>query len=91
MRFKRLGRIVSGLATILLFGYLLTRGVYVGSITMLNTPSGLLVYEKYCHYLSLTGVHDVRVSAALTDEDAGRIFCPPLRNEKVTGRVPNDL
>ena len=79
MRFKRPSRIVLGLAGVLLFGYLLDRGVYVGSITMLNSASGLVVYEKFCHYLSLTGVHDVRVNADLSEEEAERVSCPPLR------------
>jgi len=91
MRFTRLVRIALGLAGLLLFGYLFNRGVYVGSITWLSTASGLVVYEKYCHYFSLTGVHDVRVSAGLTEEDAGRVLCPLLRNEKATELAPDDL
>jgi len=95
MRFKSLGRIVSGLAAVLLFGYVLSRGVYVGSITMLNTPSGLLVYEKYCHYLSLTGIHDVRINAGLSEEDASGVLCPPIRdassNQKAIELAPDDL
>ncbi|HET7806128.1 MAG TPA: hypothetical protein VFL53_17960 [Pseudolabrys sp.] len=82
------------IAGLLLFGYLFNRGVYVGSITMLNTPSGLVVYEKYCHYFSLTGVHDVLVNAGLTEEDAARVFCPLLRgssNERAIELAPDDL
>jgi hypothetical protein len=56
-----------------------------------STASGLVVYEKYCHYFSLTGVHDVRVSAGLTEEDAARVFCPLLRNEKAIELTPDDL
>lgn len=91
MSFANLGRIALGLAGLLLTAHLLYRGLYVGSITMLNTASGLLVYDKYCHYFSLTGVHDVRVSAGLTEEDAGRVFCPLLRNEKAIEIAPDDL
>jgi len=87
----RLPRIVLGLVGLFLLAYSFNRGVYVGSITMLNTASGLVVYEKFCHYLSLTGVDDVRVSAGLTEEDAANIFCPPLRHEKVIEHVPDDL
>jgi hypothetical protein len=79
MRFTRLGWIVLGFG-LLLLGYLFSRGVYVGSITMLNTASGLVVYEKYCHYFSLTGLHNVRVNAALTEEEAKRVYCLPLGN-----------
>jgi hypothetical protein len=58
---------------------------------MLNTPSGLLVYEKYCHYFSPTGLHNVPVSAGLTEEDAARTLCPLLRNEKAIEFAPDDL
>ena len=71
-------RTVSALAGVVLVGYLLNRGVYVGSATVLNTASGLLVYEKRCLYLHLTGVHEVRINAGLDEEDAESRFCPPL-------------
>jgi hypothetical protein len=80
MRFTRFGCIALGVTGLLLFGYLFHRGVYVGSITMLNTASGLVVYEKYCHYFSLSGLHDVRVNAGLTADDAASVYCPPLKN-----------
>ena len=90
MRFARF-RIALWLAGLFLLGYSFNRGVYVGSITWLSTASGLVVYEKYCHYFTLTGVHDVRVSAGLTEEDAARVFCPLLRNEKAIELAPDDL
>jgi hypothetical protein len=91
MKDARLGPIALWFAGLLLLGYLFYRGVYVGSITTLNMASGLIVYEKYCHYFTLTGVDDVRVSAALSEEDAARILCPPLRNEKAIELAPDDL
>jgi hypothetical protein len=91
MKDAPIGRIALGLAGVLLFGFLLSRGVYVGSITWLSTASGLVVYEKFCHYFSLTGVHNVRVSAGMTEEDAARVFCPPLRDEKAIELAPDDL
>ena len=63
MRWSTVGRAVSVLVAVVLVGYLLNRGIYVGSITMLDTASGLLAYEKRCHYLHLDGVRDVRVRA----------------------------
>ena len=65
MRWSTVGRAVSALVAVVLVGYLLSRGVYVGSATMLDPPSGLLVYEKRCLYLHLDGVRDVRVNADL--------------------------
>ena len=78
MRWSKVGRPVSALVAVVLIGYLLNRGIYVGSITMLDTASGLLVYEKQCHYLHLDGVRDVRVNADLDEEDARHILCPLL-------------
>jgi hypothetical protein len=78
MRWSTVGRAVSALVGVVLIGYLLNRGIYVGSITMLDTASGLIVYEKQCHYFHLDGVHDVRVNAGLDEADARRILCPLL-------------
>ena len=80
MRRSTIGRVVLGLVGGLLIGYLLSRGVYVGSVTMLNSASGLLVYEKRCHYFSLNGVRDVHINAGLDEQDAQRAFCPLLGN-----------
>ena len=80
MRWSTVNRVVLTLAGVALLGYLLSRGVYVGSNTILNTASGLLVYEKRCHYLYLSGVRDIRVNAGLAEEDAQRGFCPLLGN-----------
>lgn len=78
MRWSTVGRTVLWFAGGVLVGYLLYRGVYVGSNTVLNSASGLLVYEKRCHYLSLDGVRDVRINAGLDEQDAQRTLCPVL-------------
>ena len=80
MRWSTVSRAVLTLAGVVLLGYLLSRGVYVGSNTILDTASGLLVYEKRCHYLYLNGVSDIRMNAGLAEEDAKRGFCPLLGN-----------
>jgi hypothetical protein len=80
MHWSTVSRAVLGLAGVVLVGYLLNRGVYVGSVTMLNTASGLLVYEKQCHYLSLSGVRDIHINASLDEEGTRRTFCPLLGN-----------
>jgi hypothetical protein len=80
MRWSTVSRTVLGLAGVVLVGYLLSRGVYVGSNTILDTASGLLVYEKRCHYFSLNGVRDVHINAGLDEQDAQRAFCPLLGN-----------
>ena len=46
MRWSTIGRAASALVAVVLVGYLLSRGIYVGSATMLDKASGLLVYEN---------------------------------------------
>jgi len=80
MRWSTVSRAVLGLAFVVLVGYLLNRGLYVGSVTMLNSASGLLVYENRCHYLPLDGIGEVHIIAGLEEQDAQRTFCPLLGN-----------
>ena len=80
MHWSTISRTVLGLAGVVLVGYLLNRGVYVGSVTLLNTASGLLVYEKQCHYLSLYGVRHMHINASLDEKSTQRAFCPLLGN-----------
>ena len=78
MRWSIIGRAASALVAVVLVGYLLSRGIYVGSATMLDEASGLLLYEKRCLYLYPNGVHEVRISAGMDEEDAERTSCPPF-------------
>jgi hypothetical protein len=80
MRWSIVSRAVLTLAGVVLVGYLLSRGVYVGSNTILDSASGLVVYEKRCHYLYLNGIRDIRMNAGLDEEDTQRGFCPLLGN-----------
>ena len=77
---RSIGRAFFGLLTVVLTGYLLSSGVYVGSASMLNDASGLLVYEKRCLYLRFNGVKEISINAALNEEDTQRTFCPLLGN-----------
>jgi len=80
MRWSIISRAVLTLAGVVLVGYLLSRGVYVGSNTILDSASGLVVYENRCHYLYLNGIRDIRMNAGLNEEDTQRGFCPLLGN-----------
>jgi hypothetical protein len=80
MRWLTTGRTILWLAGGLLIGYLLSRGVYAGSHSILNSASGLLVYEKRCLYLRFNGVEEVSINAGLTEGDTQRTSCPLLRN-----------
>jgi hypothetical protein len=50
-----------GLVTIILAGYLLNRGFYIGSTidVSMRQGEGKFLYAKNCRYLYLTGVRDV--------------------------------
>jgi hypothetical protein len=75
-----IGRVVLGVAGGLLIAYVLGRGVYVGSASVLSSASGLVVYEKRCLYFRFNGVKEVRINAALDEKDTQRTFCPLLGN-----------
>jgi len=80
MRRSTIGCVVLAVAGGLLIAYLLSRGVYVGSASVLNSASGLMVYEKRCLYFRFDGLKEVRINAALDEKDTQRTFCPPLGN-----------
>jgi hypothetical protein len=70
-----------GLAVIVLAGYLLTRGLYVGSAidVSMRQGEGKFLYSKSCHYLYFNGVRDVANGLeSASRESAESISCPLL-------------
>jgi hypothetical protein len=80
MRRSTIGAVILGVAGGLLIAYLFNRGIYVGSASVLNSATGLLVYEKRCLYFRFNGVNEVRINAGLDEKDTQRTFCPLLGN-----------
>ena len=55
------GWLFLGLAVVVLVGFLLNRGLYIGSAidVSMRQGEGKFLYSKSCHYLYLNGVRDI--------------------------------
>ena len=79
---KALGWAFFGLAVIILVGYVLNRGFYVGQEVRrepftAQDGSRHLFYNKYCRYVQLTGVQEKTMTWTATSiEEAERPLCP---------------
>jgi hypothetical protein len=83
MKLSSLGWPFLGLAVIVLAGYSLNRGVYVGSSidVSMREGEGKFLYSKSCHYLYLNGVHDVTIGSESSSRDGVEVAsCAPLGN-----------
>jgi len=72
-----------GLVVIVLAGYLLNRGLYVGSTidVSMRQGEGKFLYAKSCRYLYLTGVRDIGSSTeSPSREGAESTPCAALGN-----------
>jgi hypothetical protein len=61
MKLSSLGWAILGLAIVVVAGYLLDRGLYIGSTidVSMRQGEGKFLYSKNCRYLYFTGVRDV--------------------------------
>ena len=64
-----------GLAVVVLLGYLLNQGIYVGLTVERNQFNTM---SASCNYLYLTGVRQVYVGSKDTAQEAGETWCRPL-------------
>jgi hypothetical protein len=81
MKRSSLGWLILGLAIIVLLGFLLHRGLYVGSAidVSMRQGEGKFLYSKSCRYLYLTGVRDIgNSSESPSREGAEAAACAPL-------------
>jgi hypothetical protein len=72
---------VLGLIVIVLGGYVLTQGLYIGSTidVSMRQGEGKFLYSKSCRYLYLTGVRDIGSSSeSPSREGAEAASCAPL-------------
>jgi hypothetical protein len=70
-----------GLAVVVLIGYSLNRGLYVGSTidVSMRQGEGKFPYSKSCRYLYLNGVRDINGGLELPSrEGAESTSCAPL-------------
>jgi len=73
---RRLGWAFFALVVILLAGYVLNRGIYIGN-TMTSYRIGDRTYFlKHCRYLHLKGADEVSVANSLTRNTPAETECP---------------
>ena len=88
MKLPPVGWAFFGLAVVILIGYLLTIGVFVGSvITADPRADGEFLYSRDCHYLHLSGIRTVWNHGAVGTsrpqvEASSNGFCPPFGSSK---------
>jgi hypothetical protein len=81
MKLSSLGWLFLGIAVVVLVGYLLNRGLYVGSTidVSMREGEGKFLYSKSCHYLYLSGMRDVsNGSESRSREGAESVSCALL-------------
>jgi hypothetical protein len=83
MKRSSLGWSLFGLAVVVLIGYALNRGLYVGSSVdvSMRQGEGKFLYSKSCHYLYLNGVRNIIGGLeSPSREGAESTSCAPLGN-----------
>ena len=89
MRLSSDGWALLGLAVVLSAGYVLNRGILVGSrieTARLSDDYPVPFYKKHCRYLFFTGVQQVWTSSESTREEAEKVPCSSLKSEPIIHR-----
>ena len=82
MIMRRLGWAFFALVVVVLAGYVLNRGIYIG-YTMTSYRVGDRTFSlKNCRYLHLNGTDEVSVADSFTGNTPAETECPPLKNSK---------
>ena len=80
---RRLGWAFFTLVVIVLAGYVLNRGIYIGRTMTSYRVGDRTFFLKNCRYLHLNGTDEVSVAGSFTrNSPAESDFCPPLKNSK---------
>jgi hypothetical protein len=79
MKIPTIGWAFFALAVVVLAGYVLNRGLYVGSTIDGRFINGNASYRQRCHYLYLNGVRD-ESGFWMEDRELTNFFCPPLHS-----------
>jgi len=85
MIMRRLGWAFFALVVIVLTGYMLNRGIYIGHTMTAYRVGDRTFFLKHCRYLHLNGTDEVSVAGSFTRNTAAETesdFCPPLKNVK---------
>ena len=89
MRLSRAHWALLGLAVLLAAGYLLNRGVLVGSrieTARLSDDYPVPFFKKHCRYLFFNGIQQVWTASESTREEAEKSSCASLKSEPVIHR-----
>ena len=78
MWIPRVGWSLLGLAVVMLLGYVLHRGVFVGADVELNISGGP-PWPKHCNYLDWNGISRETAKAANDPSNAEATSCPFLK------------
>jgi hypothetical protein len=89
MRLRTVGWALLGLAVVVPAGYVLNRGVLVGSkieTARLSDDYPVPFYKKHCRYLFFTGIQQAWTSSESTREEAENSSCATLKREPIIHR-----
>jgi hypothetical protein len=80
MRLPSVGWAFFGMAVFIPAGYVLYRGILIGSevqreLAPLNGRNAEYIYTKHCYYLHFAGIDELRTSSATEHRDAVRYVC----------------
>jgi hypothetical protein len=76
MKIPSVGWAFFGLAVVILAGYVLNRGIYIGSYaTSQRHSSGMMFYGKTCRHLHFTGITESSRTTSTTPEEAATRLC----------------
>jgi hypothetical protein len=80
MRMPTIGWAFFGLAVLIPAGYVLDRGIFIGSevqreVSAFDGRNAEYVYTKHCYYLHFAGIDELRTSSAKEHRDTDRYVC----------------
>ncbi len=79
---RRLGWVFFALVVIVLAGYVLNRGIYIGYTITSYRVGDRTFFLKNCRYLHLNGTDEVSVAGSFIGNTPVETECPPLKNSK---------
>jgi hypothetical protein len=88
MRLKMASWVLLAVA-VLVLGYGLNRGIYVGSrieTARLSDEYPVPFYKKHCRYLFFTGIEQVWTTSESTREEAASSSCATLKSDPIIHR-----
>jgi hypothetical protein len=79
---RRLGWAFFALVVVILAGYVLNRGIYIGDTITSYRVGDRTFFLKHCRYLHLNGTDEVSVAGSFPRNPPAETECPLLKNSK---------